>query len=244
MCSWISTFTGKRFNLINPELDQICIEDIAHALSQLCRWTGHTRRFYSIAEHSVHVSRLCKPEYRLAGLLHDAPEAYVNNLNRPLKKTNELRGYRLTELIIWNRIVEKFDLPQNIKSELPFDIKSADNILMNTEARDLLCDTSWVDTTMCLKSHIIPMTSEQAEAVFLLQFQSLTKTNTFDEYISQICINDTLHIKSENPIVAEAGLDQSGSGVRGTLTNRCSPPISPEELENKAEYRQISAALI
>lgn len=179
--SWISTFTGKRFDLLNPQADQICIEDIAHALSQLCRWTGHTRRFYSVAEHCVHVSRMVRPEYKLIALLHDATEAYMNDLNRPLKKSSHLYGYRLTEQMIWNRIVEKFKLSY---IKIPREVKLADDIMMNTEARDLLHDTSWVEMDMVRKEHIEPMTPVQAEAAFLLQFQLITGELVYDIFIN------------------------------------------------------------
>lgn len=85
---WIQTVSGKRFYLLDPRPEMICLEDIAHALGQLCRFTGHTRQFLSVAEHSVTVSHLLKPfgpAAELAGLLHDAAEAYIGDVNNPLK---------------------------------------------------------------------------------------------------------------------------------------------------------------
>lgn len=85
---WIQTVSGKRFYLLDPRPEMICLEDIAHALGQLCRFTGHTRSFLSVAEHSVTVSHLLKPfgpAAELAGLLHDAAEAYIGDVNNPLK---------------------------------------------------------------------------------------------------------------------------------------------------------------
>lgn len=250
MC-WISTYTGKRFDYSNPQPDQICIEDIAHALSNICRWTGHTRCFYSVAEHSLHVARLCKPEYKLIGLLHDATEAYANDLNRPLKKTSGLAGYRLTEQLIWNQIVQKFNLAT---VKMPFDVKCADEILMNTEARDLLHETSWINPELCMAEHINPMSPLQAEAAFLLQFQLLTGQKVFDSYIESIpeqtITQDTLLSAafSNNPreliesIVVAAGSDQSGSSIGVQLLSGSSP-LSPEEL-NMAEDRLTAAAHI
>jgi hypothetical protein len=80
---YIVTYTGRRFHFLDPKIDEISIEDIAHALSNVCRFTGHTKRFYSVAEHSCLVSALC--DNRLEGLLHDASEAYMSDLSSPLK---------------------------------------------------------------------------------------------------------------------------------------------------------------
>jgi len=73
---WIQTYTGKKFYPLDPDVDQICIEDIAHALSMICRYGGHPDRFYSVAEHSVLVSQCVPPQDALEGLMHDAREAY------------------------------------------------------------------------------------------------------------------------------------------------------------------------
>jgi hypothetical protein len=85
----IETFTGKFFDYDEPAAEQVCVEDIAHALSQVCRFGGHTRTFYSVAEHCVLASRLLENtsahDYRLAALLHDAHEAYLGDLPTPLK---------------------------------------------------------------------------------------------------------------------------------------------------------------
>ena len=83
--SYIRTFTGIKFAPLSPRLEDIDIRDIAHALSNLCRFTGHTPVFYSVAEHSVLVSKLVEPEYALGALLHDASEAYLNDIAGPIK---------------------------------------------------------------------------------------------------------------------------------------------------------------
>jgi len=83
--SWIQTYTGKCFHPREPGPDDFDIRDVAHALSLLCRFNGHCRTFYSVAEHSVRVSRICPPAAALWGLLHDLGEAYVGDLPRPLK---------------------------------------------------------------------------------------------------------------------------------------------------------------
>lgn len=86
----IQTFTGEAYDFANPTSDSIKFDDIAHALSNACRFAGHTRRFYSVAEHCVRVSRiveawgLIEPLTAIA-LMHDAHEAYVWDCPRPFK---------------------------------------------------------------------------------------------------------------------------------------------------------------
>ena len=78
--SWLQTYTGIQFWPLDPRPEEIDIQDIAHALSLLCRFNGHCQRFYSVAEHSVHVSTILAPEFGLWGLLHDAAEAYLSDI--------------------------------------------------------------------------------------------------------------------------------------------------------------------
>lgn len=85
-----NTFSGKRISLYNPDPELICIEDIAHALSHICRFGGHAREFYSVAQHCCLVSYLAPAEWRLAALMHDATEAYLGDVIKPLK--NILNG--------------------------------------------------------------------------------------------------------------------------------------------------------
>ncbi len=92
--SWepfVITYTGKKFSFDHITQDSIDIRDIAHALSHLCRFTGHTNMFYSVAQHSLLVSEKMPggPADKLVGLLHDAAEAYINDLASPLKKWME-----------------------------------------------------------------------------------------------------------------------------------------------------------
>src|SRR5690554_7094997 len=96
--TFIQTYTGRRFYPLDPNPADVCIEDIAHALSRITRFNAHINaEWYSVAEHSVHVSRIVPPEYALAGLLHDASEAYIADVSRPVKHTDMMAGYRLNE---------------------------------------------------------------------------------------------------------------------------------------------------
>ena len=80
----MSTYTGKKFFPFDPRPEQICIEDIAHGLSMLCRFSGQCPYFYSVAEHSIYVVHCLPDNLQLEGLLHDASEAYLADLPRPV----------------------------------------------------------------------------------------------------------------------------------------------------------------
>ena len=87
---FLPTCTGRRVHIAAPLPEEIAVEDIAHALSHTCRFAGHTREFYSVAQHSVLVSELLEDRRAsLWGLLHDASEAYLHDLTRPLKRAIE-----------------------------------------------------------------------------------------------------------------------------------------------------------
>jgi len=175
---WIQTFTGRRFFPLNPRLEDIDIEDIAHALSHLCRFAGHTRVFYSVAEHAVRVSRLCQQmcpttTYEACwGLHHDDSEAYLVDLPRPIKRSGIGIGYREAEQRLMNVICRRF----NLRPEEPPEIKRADTILLLTERRDLLgiSPAAWQEDlsslTQPLPEQIVPWTSGQARVAFLTQF--------------------------------------------------------------------------
>src|SRR5271170_7300011 len=83
--AWIQTYTGGVFHILDPQQNEIYIKDIAHALAMQCRFTGHVRKFYSIAEHCVLGSHIVPKKLALQFLLHDASEAYIADINRPLK---------------------------------------------------------------------------------------------------------------------------------------------------------------
>ncbi len=104
----IRTYTGKTIDVLNPKKEDIDIIDIAHSLSMICRWGGHTKQFYSVAQHSVLVSLLCPDNLQLEGLMHDATEAYIGDLVRPIK--NEIEKYKEIEDNLAKVISEKFNL--------------------------------------------------------------------------------------------------------------------------------------
>src|SRR5690349_636686 len=106
--SWMQTFTGRQFYPLDPRLDEIDPLDIAHALSMICRYGGHTKHFYSVAEHCLLMSHAVAPEYALWALLHDATEAYVGDMVRPLK--HHMPDYRQIEDNLMEVIAERFGL--------------------------------------------------------------------------------------------------------------------------------------
>jgi uncharacterized protein len=81
----IQTHSGGTFDLLNPDPADVRTEDIAHALSQIARYTGHTDTPYSVATHSVHVSQIVRPGLASLALLHDAAEAYLGDWSTILK---------------------------------------------------------------------------------------------------------------------------------------------------------------
>jgi len=179
---WIQTFRGVQFWPLDPRPEELLIEDIAHALSMQCRFTGHVREFYSVAEHSVRVSNRAaqlagKDEILAAllgrwGLMHDASETYLFDLARPVKHSPGMVGYREAEARLMSVICERFHLPQ----EEPKQVRLADNELLSTEARDLMGPrpAAWRDCAEPLPHQIQkPWTHGVAEQMFLDSFRAL-----------------------------------------------------------------------
>lgn len=129
---WMQTASGGAYWPLDPRVDEISIEDIAHALAHICRYGGHCRKFYSVAEHSVIVSRLVPQEHALVALMHDATEAYCGDIVRPLKR--DLTGYAAIERSNWLAIAERFDLPV----DLPQCVHDADVAALFAEQKALM----------------------------------------------------------------------------------------------------------
>lgn len=166
---WITTYSGSVFFPLEPKADDVRIADIAHALANLCRFAGHTRRFYSVAQHSVIVSEIVDPPLRLWGLLHDASEAYLCDITKPLKRQPDLAGYRVVEARVQAAICEKFGLA----ADEPAMVKAADQLVLRTEQRDLMAmPDGWMPRDT-LPMTIRPQSPRQAECAFLLRFHEL-----------------------------------------------------------------------
>lgn len=184
--AWIQTFTGKKFFPLEPKVEDVDIRDIARALSLLCRFGGHCKEFYSVAQHSVLVSKHCDPIDALWGLLHDASEAYLMDLTRPVK--HELRrqsaGFSWFDLIetkLMTTVCTKFNL---VHTE-PESVKKADLLLLCTEARDLMAPSPHKWTSLealegkILEDKIVPMHPALAELEFLNRYEELSSNNSY-----------------------------------------------------------------
>jgi len=157
----LKTFTGKMINVFEPDPELICIEDIAHALSNLCRFGGHTPKFYSVAEHSIRVAHTVSYKYRMAALLHDASEAYMVDIPSPIKYF--IPKYQEYEQNLMAAIAEKFWF----QYPLPSEVANADKKLLEIEWGEMMTDDPIIRPE--------PMRPEEAEQRFLnyFEFQSL-----------------------------------------------------------------------
>lgn len=180
MASNIITYTGKIFDLLNPKPEQVCIEDIAHSLAYQCRWTGHTRAFYSIAQHCVLMAENPDlPGDPMKKLLHDAGETYIGDIAKPWKNLLYVRIPQEKSFPFFDS-VRKFEhkiqdvigLALGVDLTYFAEIKEADIRMMATEIRDLLPEmpdfSIW---SICdnnpMKELIIPWTPLHAECLFL-----------------------------------------------------------------------------
>ena len=163
--------SGRYFDLEDPESSEFGIEDIAHALAHICRYTGHCRTFYSVAQHSVLVSRVVPPEHGFAGLMHDAAEAFIGDVAKPLKLL--LPDYKLIEDRIEAVVFARFGLP----SKLPQCVKDADRVLLRTEQRDLMGadghQWSFTADTKPMLECIAPLPPGEAKHLFLARYAAL-----------------------------------------------------------------------
>lgn len=172
----ILTYTGRYVCMADPAEAVYDIRDIAHALSQICRFGGHTRNFYSVAQHSVLVSQLVPVEYRLQALLHDAAEAYYGDVTSPMKQLAWMGEYRAAESGMLVALFAAFGVAPTVDSTAA--VKCADLQMLATERRDLMApdNSPW----SCLAgiaprpASISPLMPIPAEALFLKRFKELT----------------------------------------------------------------------
>ena len=140
MSNFIRTFTGRHITPTAPRSEDICIEDIAHALSQLCRANGHFKAFFSVAQHSVNCcleaeARDYSQEVRLACLLHDAGEAYLSDVTRPVKVL--LPDYSKYEDVLLHMIWDKF-LPRPLAPDEAKLVFEVDDCMLYYEFRHFM----------------------------------------------------------------------------------------------------------
>lgn len=139
----IRTFTGIYMNVFEPTLEMICIEDIAHALSNQCRFGGHLPKFYSVAQHSFLCSQIVSEEFKLQALLHDASEAYLLDIPRPIKQG--LRNYKEIEDKLMILISEKFGFNYPLEKS----VKRVDEELLQFEWEHLMLKKPLISNFVC-----------------------------------------------------------------------------------------------
>lgn len=168
--NWIMTYSGRQFYPLSPRIEDISILDIAHALSNICRFTGHVREFYSVGEHSLRAAQQAPQYLKLAVLLHDASEAYLNDLSRPVKHSAALVGYRAAEKHLQDMIGLKF----GVEFTDPL-IHEIDNRMLMTERRDLMPASarSWNIEQWPYADIIHPAPNESVECHFLEMYENL-----------------------------------------------------------------------
>lgn len=173
---YVSTYLGNRFYPLEPRIDRVAIEDIAHGLAYQCRFNGQTCEFYSVAQHSLVVASLVPPHLRFAALMHDAAEAYLGDMVKPLKVL--LPQFAQIEDKVGDIIAQAFAL--DFSDYAP--IKRADLVALATEKRDLMPHSverwAYLDDIAPLPEPIRPMDPASAKQAFLAAFDDLSGTAT------------------------------------------------------------------
>lgn len=194
---WIQTYGGEKFYPLAARPEEVKITDIARALSMLCRYCGHVARFYSVAEHCVRVSRMAADRVTTQhpaipsrthqrewlnvarwGLLHDASEAYLGDVTRPVKKSQTMAGYKAAETRLMGVIAERFAL----EGDEPTEVRWADDAIYGLEVPQLKAPVhpEWKVNTPSGKLEVRPIQGERigwaparAEREFLKRFDLL-----------------------------------------------------------------------
>ena len=158
---WMQTFTGRQFWPLDPRPEDVRIEDIAHALSMLCRYGGHSLRFYSVAEHCCILHDYAPPEFKAWALMHDASEAYLVDVPRPLKP--HLTGYKAAERGVMDAVCARFGLDV----EEPPEVKEIDGRILADEAAQNMRDMpeAWLYDPLGITLKF--WSPDEAEAQFL-----------------------------------------------------------------------------
>lgn len=177
----ILTFTNTFFYPLAPKEEEVKIDDIAHALSQMCRANGHFKRFYSVAQHSLNCMREARargltPRIQFACLIHDASEAYISDITRPVKCY--LEEYRRIEKHLQQVIFSAFHIGDLSKTELE-SVEEIDNALLYYEFEQL--HHQGISKTFQASFAILPDVSEQDMSLVEKQFKQLA-----NELFSQV----------------------------------------------------------
>jgi len=166
---WMQTYTGRMFWPIDPRPEDVCIEDIVHALSMMRRYNGHCKKFYSVAEHSVIMSYHVSTNDALWALLHDASEAYIADIVRPAKRF--ISGYKEVETRIMHVVCDAFRL----QYDMPEGVHVADNAILSDEMNQIMGPKpqDWALSYPPLGCKIEGWSPKKAERKFIQRFNSL-----------------------------------------------------------------------
>lgn len=166
---WMQTSLGNQFWPLDPRIEEIHIEDIAAALAKLCRYGGHCKRFYSVAEHCVLMAAVAPPAFALAALMHDASEAYLADVIRPIKRY--LTNYKPVEAELERCIACRFSLPW----PMPSEVKVLDERIIADEQEQVMlpAPAEWAEWERVapLGVRLEFWTPEKAEFEFLAAFR-------------------------------------------------------------------------
>ena len=186
--AWQRMLSGRRLDLIDPSPLDIEIEDIAHGLARVARWNGQTKgeHSFSVAEHSVIVEQLCveiepklERRWRLAALLHDAPEYVIGDMISPFKAALGL-DYKAFESRLESAILMRFGLPAAIPAPIKALIKRADSVCAYFEAVQLAgfseaeAKKFFGPPPKACKLALKPLATARAQEVFLKRFHALS----------------------------------------------------------------------
>lgn len=169
--NWMPVYSGRRFWILDARPEDIDIEDIAQGLSNICRYNGHTRHFYSVSQHSVYAALLAPPEWAIAALFHDASESYIGDVISPLKSS--LEDYKEIEYGIMQAVAEKY----NFELDDEGIVKEIDDRLLATEVRDVFPARviNWKVTAKPYNFFIKHWPPEMAKEHFIWTYKVLTE---------------------------------------------------------------------
>ncbi len=173
---WIETFTGRQFWPLDPRAEDVCIEDIAHALSLLCRFNGQCKCFYSVGEHSLLCSEMALKQgmgrrMELLALLHDAAEAYISDVSRPVKPY--VHNFNQIEEQVQKAVFDAFSIPEPDEDEKRL-IEEIDLKVLAVEANVLMPFNNWeLPYPPTNRLAINALNPDDTEDSFLTRFQIL-----------------------------------------------------------------------
>ncbi len=191
--AWQRMLSGRRLDLLDPSPLDIEVEDIAHGLARVARWNGQTNgeHAFSVAEHSLLVERIVTEleprldrQFRLAALIHDAPEYVIGDLISPFKAALSL-DYRAFEARLLAAVHIRFSVPGDLPEDVTKLIKRADKIaayyeatclagFSRSEARRFFGQPRGLSPALVNRlSHLSPLPAAQGEVEFLKRFNEL-----------------------------------------------------------------------